>query len=45
LVIVTPEEITARVEAAKDAPLGEQVAVYEAALNDLETILAKAVPR
>lgn len=39
---VTPDEIMARVEAAADAPLAEQAAVYEAALGDLEALLAKA---
>lgn len=34
-----------RVKAAREAPLSEQVEVYEAALTDLEAILAKAVPR
>jgi hypothetical protein len=42
---VEAEQISVRVEAAKDAPLEEQVAVYEVALDDLEAILAKAVPR
>jgi hypothetical protein len=42
---VTAEEITARVEAVEDAPLSERVEVYEAALADLEVMLAKAGPR
>jgi hypothetical protein len=45
LVGVTADEILERVSAARDAPLAEQVEVYEAALGDLENMLAKAVPR
>jgi hypothetical protein len=39
------DAILQRVEAAQDAPLAERVDVYEAALNDLEAMLAKAMPR
>ncbi|MDR1635456.1 MAG: hypothetical protein LBS27_11190 [Bifidobacteriaceae bacterium] len=50
LVGVTADQLAAdailqRVEAAQDAPLAERVDVYEAALNDLEAMLAKAMPR
>jgi hypothetical protein len=43
--VVTPEEILERVEAAQAAPLNERVGVYESALADLEAVLAEAGPR
>jgi hypothetical protein len=45
LVGVKAEDIVARVEAARDAPLSERVDVYEAARAELEAMLARAVPR
>jgi hypothetical protein len=42
---VTVEEIGQRVAAAAQMPLDEQVKSFEQALDDLEAVLAKAVPR